>query len=124
MLKVLKFLIIKLRFTPTLIFLAVGTQVNANNRSWVLVHSIVEEGVDEGYEKRGSFYGNTLFADYYFDSLTSCKDALNDRMLWKLSDAETKLLEYDIDGSQPEFITTWRDGNLFNTSKCISVFKK
>lgn len=67
-----------------------ATQASAKDAIWVLIHSIVPNDTDVTYKKRGTFSSNNiLHADFFFDNLESCRDALKDRALWKMLDEDT-----------------------------------
>ena len=114
-----------MRTILAIIFMTFATQASAKDAIWVLIHSIVPNDTDVTYKKRGTFSSNNiLHADFFFDNLESCRDALKYRALWKMSDEDTKLLENKIDDTTPKFVTTWRDGNLFSISQCERVTSK
>lgn len=108
--------------------LTFATAIYAEERPPIWVHIIITTETDAlahakefGLVPHGDV--SPLPTSHYFVDEQTCKDSMKDRLLWETGRKDTSLLYNGIE-ERGQFITSWRQGELYSHHSCMKLFAK
>ena len=105
-----------------------ATALSAQERPVIWAHIIIISETDAlAHAKEMGFvpYSDVspLPTSYYFIDEQTCIDSMKDRLIWETGRKETTLLYNGIE-ERRQFITSWRQGELYTHHSCLKLFPK
>ena len=105
-----------------------ATAIFAEERPTIWAHIIITTETDAlAHAKEMGFVPysdvSALPTSHYFVDEQSCIDAMKDRLIWETGRKDISLLYNGIE-ERGQFITSWRQGELYSHHACMKLFPK